>query len=453
MRLRRTLVPLVLLGLCAAPAAHAFSIDTKATLIPGVNPHEDDGGRHEQITADAIRRVTKNPSPKMILLVQRGVQNTDIVHQWDEESHFDNFNQRTPQGRAAFSKGLTTLNQRLERAVALAKGNPQFLDPSFDSFRAIAVDVRNTLAKLVTDKACRKSARCPTASFAARTAALTLNNVPLALVPNPDPHQPTNPDSPFFCCGASGFKRVLGQPPRFFRERMTAVSDAIEFALGVHRGKTLAQTLGANHPLVKALGRDRDAIRAYDAAVEIGHAMHSIEDFFAHTNYVELLTNTAVGSQIPATVDPANGVPLPAGGFESFTETGLRGVLGDARFADLESGAVRTIWLGEGDFCLGDAGVTSVFNPKATFTIGPVDFGPVKLGAITIGTTGRNPAPPPGFRFCHYRTSAAMGLNKDEPGTAEPSHANYPWAAGTATREAALLFKALLQRVAPERVK
>ena len=452
MRLARTLAPLLLVAACVASTAHAFSIDTKATLIPGVNPHEEDGGRHEQITADAIRRVTKNPSPKMILLVQRGVENTDIVHQWDEESHFDNVNQRTPQGRAAFAKALATLNQRLDKAVALAKGDPQFMDPSFDSFRAIAVDVRNTVAKLVTDKTCRKSARCPTASFAARAAALTVNNVPLALVPNPDPHQPTNPDSPFFCCGASGFKRILGQPPRFFRDRMTAVSDAIAFALGDHRGRTLAQILGATHPLVKALERDRDAVRAYNAAVEIGHAMHTIEDFFAHTDYVELMAGTTVGTAIPATVDP-NGVTLPPGGFQGFTEAGLRGVLGDARFADLESGAVKTIWLGEGDFCLGDAGVTSVFNPKAGFTIGPVDFGPVKLGAITVGTTGRNPAPPAGFRFCHYRTSAQPGLNKDEPGTGEPSHVNFPWAAATATREAALLWTALLEKVAPARVK
>ena len=435
----------------AAPAAHGFTIDTTATLVPGIDPHLDEGGRHELVTADAIRAAMRNPSPNMILNVNRGVENTDIVHQWDEESHFDNFNQRTVEGRRAMDRGLGTVRSRLLQAQSLAKDNPQFLSPSFTTFRAIAADVRNTIAKLAVDRTCVTSVRCPKATFVARAAALTVNNAPLLLVQSPDPHQPTNPDSPFFCCGVSGFKRILGQPPRFFRERMNFVSAQIAFALGSHRGRTLAQILGASHPLVRTLQRDRDAIDAYLAAQLMGHAMHATEDFFAHSNYVELTAGVPVGTPIPASIDPRGGIPIPPG-FPAFTRTGLQTALGPARFAELESGAVKTIWLGEGDFCRGDGPVFSVFNPKAGFSIGPRDFGPVKVPKIDVNVVGSNPGPPPGHRFCHYTTSTTMGLNKDKPGAEEPSFQNFPWAAGTATREAAYLWKAFLDVVAPDRI-
>jgi hypothetical protein len=348
-------------------------------------------------------------------------------------------------------RGLSTIRARLAQARTLAKDNPQFLSPSFTTFRAIAADVRNTFAKLAVDRACVTSVRCPKASFLARAGALTANNAALLLVQSPDPHQPTNPDSPFFCCGVSGLKRVLGQPPRFFRERMNFVSAQIAFALGSHRGQTLAQILGASHPLVRTLQRDRDAIDAYLAAQLIGHAMHAIEDFYAHTNYVELMAGVPVGSPIPASIDQRTGIAIPPG-FDNFTRAGLQTVLGANRFADFESGAVKTIWLGEGDFCRGDGPVRSVFNPKLAFSIGPRTIGPVTIPKIDISAGGSNPNPPAGHLFCHYTTSTTMGLNKDEPGTEEPSFQNFDWAAGAARREAAYLWKAFLDVVAPERI-
>jgi hypothetical protein len=183
----------------------------------------------------------------------------------------------------------------------------------------------------------------------------------------------------------------------------------------------------------------------------MGHAMHTTEDFFAHSDYVELMAGVPVGTPIPATIDPKTGIPVPPG-FDDFSRAGLQTALGATRFADLESGAVRTIWLGEGDFCLGDGPVFSVFNPKAGFSIGPRDFGPVKIPKIDIRVIGSNPGPPPGFRFCHYTTSTTMGLNKDHPGAEEPSFQNFPWAAGAATREAAYLWKTFLDVVAPDRI-
>jgi hypothetical protein len=52
--------------------------------------------------------------------------------------------------------------------------------------------------------------------------------------------------------------------------------------------------------------------------------------------------------------------------------------------------------------------------------------------------------PPPPFHFCHYHTATAPGLNKDEPGTEEPSFANHEAARDAATRLSAVIWNAFL---------
>ena len=67
--------------------------------------------------------------------------------------------------------------------------------------------------------------------------------------------------------------------------------------------------------------------------------------------------------------------------------------------------------------------------------------------AFTTGagiTPGQNSSPPPPFNFCHYHTAFAAGLNKDEPGTEEPSFANHDVAKDAARRWSSVLWEAFL---------
>lgn len=68
----------------------------------------------------------------------------------------------------------------------------------------------------------------------------------------------------------------------------------VEAALGQHCAplvgcRTLAESLGIAHPLVQRLVRARNALAAYRAWEDLGHVFHATQDFFAHSNYVELM--------------------------------------------------------------------------------------------------------------------------------------------------------------------
>ena len=58
--------------------------------------------------------------------------------------------------------------------------------------------------------------------------------------------------------------------------------------------------IGASDTDVVALKRERNDIDAYLAYQDLGHAFHSTEDFFAHSNYVELMGGVNVGDSIAA---------------------------------------------------------------------------------------------------------------------------------------------------------
>src|SRR4029077_8930778 len=107
-------------------------------------------------------------------------------------------------------------------------------------------------------------------------------------------------------------------------------------------------------------------------------------------------------------------IPVPTN-FAQFNLTGVRVIMGDARFAQLESGDVFTIWLAEGDYSLGDAGIFNPFNPATATQLGGVELFDIQVPAVSIPALGRNPNPFPGFHHGHYRSSTALGLNKDCP--------------------------------------
>jgi hypothetical protein len=206
---------------------------------------------------------------------------------------------------------------------------------------------------------------------------------------------------------------------------------------------TFAIAISRDNPLRRKLVKLRNAVRAYLAYQDLGHAFHATQDFFAHTNYVELQAGVPVGTPIPA----GTVVPVPAT-FDEFSLDGFRRLLpqerpqiGGTTFDELESGAVLTRWLGEGDFCAGN-----FFNPAG----GSIK---VKLPiAVSLPGGGRNPDPPSGFRYCHYTTKSTVGLNKDEPTAKDPaknelSYANHEVAVKAALQMSILLWRSFLASI------
>src|SRR3990170_1521835 len=73
------------------------------------------------------------------------------------------------------------------------------------------------------------------------------------------------------------------------------------------------------------------ALRAYRAFQALGHAFHATQDFFAHSNYVELMAGVAVESPIPAGTQ----VPVPQSR-TGFSLKGLKTLMGAEQFKKLE---------------------------------------------------------------------------------------------------------------------
>jgi len=114
---------------------------------------------------------------------------------------------------------------------------------------------------------------------------------------------------------------------------------------------------------------------------------------------------------------------------------------------------VLTIWLGDGDYSLGDAGIQNFFNPGTGIEIGGIDLLGVHIPAVAISSVGQNANPFPGFTHGHYLSSTALGLNKDcafDPTatpTDEPAHRNYLPARQAAVEMSAMMWTAFLQSI------
>ena len=444
---------LCLLG--AASPVSAFKIDFLTTFVPFANIPHVGQPVHEEITRDAITNVMPSASQALIINLQRGVQNADIIHQFDSESHFDNCSVFLNVG---FSNGFATMNRRFAAARPNALGNPEFLAPHYTSFLDISANVVAALGALATDPQCLLQPACPTSRAAADAIVVSSLLPSLAVNPNPDTHRTSNPHSLFHYppdpnCQGNGFGLCgyLGPVQEAYLDVMDIVEDAVTRALGDHFDPTclcdrnLKQVLGSSNAHVVRLERLKNAIRAYHAHQDLGHALHAAQDFFAHTDYVELMAGVAVGQAIPA----GTTIPLPTD-FSQFNLPGLQSLMGAMRFNQLESGDVLTIWLGDGDFSLGDAGIQNFFNPSTGIEIGGIDLFGLNIPAVTVPSVGQNPNPFPGFNHGHYLSSTALGLNKDNPSessTDEPAHLNFLHARRAAVQVSVLLWTAFLQSI------
>jgi hypothetical protein len=443
-RIRRSLTALLAIGLAAcvySAAGSGFAIDKSKTFLGGTFTHGDGtDGVHEAITATAIRRGLPRAPGELIGLVQAGAENVDVTHHFDSEYHFDSAS--TAAFPKRFDRAFATVHAHLAGAAKLADRNPEFFDPSYPTFRHIAQSLAAAMRDLAAHPRCDD---CDGAKLRAGSSFIERWLPALYVNENPDPHHPTNPESVWASqsflrtdCGLCG---KLWPVNKAYRSLTTAIEGESRRAL------TESTALPKKDPLRARIAGIRAALRAYRAFQALGHAFHATQDFFAHSNYVELMAGVQVAQPVPA----GTRIPVP-GRRGDWSGAGLKKLMGAGRYRMLESGAANAIWLGEGDYCLGSA-----YNPrtKRTVTIPAsitkrLGLSPIRLEIPAIGT---NPRPPAGLRYCHYPTSANPGLNKDEPvdpgrpRAAEPSFVNHPFARQAAEDMTAVLWKSFLASV------
>jgi hypothetical protein len=167
-------------------------------------------------------------------------------------------------------------------------------------------------------------------------------------------------------------------------------------------------------------------IDAYRAFQGLGHALHAVQDFFAHSNYVELFTGVTPGYAIASVKRPGSSafwrprdIQLPSP--PQFTLAGLHEFLVQ-EYEHLQTGNLSTRWLGEDDAC---ASSRSSSNPVTTLSFSKETYEGSVVEAFSIAP-GVNPDPQSGFDYCHYKTSTNGGLNKDVPCQGDPRNVTSP---------------------------
>ena len=444
MRPRQSLSTALVVGVVAcayAAGGSGFAIDKSKTFLGGTFTHgTGTDGVHEAITAKALRRGMPGASQNLVGLIQAGAENVDVTHHFDAEYHFDSSSMATYPKR--FEKAFATLHVHLRGAAKLADRNPEFFDPTYPTFRHIAKALSSSLKTLADHPRCTS---CSRTTLRLRAELVTGTLGPLLVNESPDPHYPTNPESVFASESVLSVDcRLCGKlwpVNKGFRTIISTVESASKLAL------TEGTALDKKDPLRIRIQGIYQALRAYRAFQALGHAFHATQDFFAHSNYVELMAGVAVAQPIPA----GTRIPVPQRRAD-FGVPGLTRQMGAARLGKLESGAANAIWLGEGDYCLG-----SLYNPKTNFKVSIPEAITNAIGVPRISFTtpaiGTNPNPPSGLNYCHYHTSTNPGLNKDEPvnpkkpSASEPSYVNHPFARQAAEDMTAVLWKSFLTSV------
>src|SRR5262249_6221856 len=126
-------------------------------------------------------------------------------------------------------------------------------------------------------------------------------------------------------------------------------------------GGGLASNVKIDRGLVRVLAAERDFYRVYPAFMALGHAFHGLQDFFAHSNYVELMAGPLTKGRYPDGVPVGDSIasygvtpaelPLPVA-LTDFNLAGLKRIMGPKLFGQLQSGWASTPWLGEDDNCV-----------------------------------------------------------------------------------------------------
>jgi hypothetical protein len=263
------------LSLATAPG-YAFMIDRSAWISTFGSVIHLGAPIHEEITERAIGQVTPSANPRMIQNIKIGNQNTDFTHQFDAQYHFDS----STVGNGGFRVGFNRIQEDLREAAEAARNNPLFFNPIHVRFRDIVEDVVATFLALSQNEKCNlEESACPARTLAAEAMAIQAEGVAFIENPNPDPDRT--------------FASLIGE-----------VNAKVNSALGRHcRAGNVFSGSRCFDQLEDMIKDNRDfqdkakylrtlqrEIQAYKAWQHLGHAFHTTQDFFAHSNYVELMS-------------------------------------------------------------------------------------------------------------------------------------------------------------------
>jgi hypothetical protein len=223
-----------------------------------------------------------------------GVFNTDFSHQPEAPFHFDS----STMTNAGFDNGFDNLHSMLAEAKSEAmlcdpqcRINPMFLSPWHSTFRDMAEDVVGTYLQLTANGGCLEEWACPTTAFATDAAEIQGEILPVLVDNDPDPDPLVaatfNNNSAMLVVNLAGV--------------ISHVKGELDAALGPHCRNvpwdrqtcfTRLEDMLTDHPgfqsLAQHLRQLQQELQAYYAWQHLGHALHSTQDFFAHSDYVEI---------------------------------------------------------------------------------------------------------------------------------------------------------------------
>ena len=382
---------------------------------------------HENITRDGMRMVTPDASLRLIRHVQSGNVNADSPadHKFDHVYHVNNATVQN--GR--FSQSFELIQDFLNQAVVQARDNPAVLNPMHGSFRNLAADVAASLTSLGLNLQCGglgllTESACPKAQLFAAAAAIAafelVNPSSPVRFPMPDPHGPNKSSVDQV---RNSLNDLLDPPrkhcaPLDSNRCFSRLDDMLKDNEDFQRG-------------VRHLRKLQRQIRAYYAWQYIGHAFHTTQDFFAHSNFVELL----------------NGEPGPPCGTVSLAICGrpIANQAKDYQEAMLDP-FLRQIRQG---FAFNLDTLQDALGGKfSQLQTGYVDIHSAADIALKAASKYCPEAPPQGFQYCHWPKDYVPGLDKDSEDKLEefPAHRNHRAAKHAATFVSAELWRTFLVR-------
>ena len=449
------LAALLVAGLTLAPRTKAFKVG-----IVGWPPV------HEDITNEAIASVMPTRDPLMVQNIQSGVFNTDLSHQIENAYHFDNSNANSD--NHGFDNGFATLHAMLGLAATEAKTcdvagnctiNPLFLNPQHYSYRDLIEDISGTYLQIAFSSSCWWEPACPSDSLVASSISTETEVIPALLDGDPDPDQ-------VVAYQFSDSNIAIAVPN--LAQIVADAKSKLDAALGPHCRPDWANAVGQGacfnrledmapddngfQLLVGHLRILQYEYQAFYAWQHLGHAFHTTQDFFAHSNYVELSSghmgppcdptshdastvcdaalNTSVATgKIPTKV-PYRAIPLPIDSNYPWpwTLTEFGNAFNTASMKKmLDSNSSHQLFSDANSLHL----QTGFFPCKS-------DIGPA---------AGEAPFDD-GFSYCHTPTGGggSPGMNKDQQFDTgdQLNHQNHEWAVFAATRMSVALFGAFL---------
>ena len=371
---------------------------------------------HQDVTRDALRNVNRDYGVTMSALamgfVISGNVNTDNLngpHKWGAQLNDYHVNNAL-NTNAQFVRSFTLVRNSIDIAASLARNNLRFLEPARDSGY-----IKSTL-----ETVCRNVRRQPLCS-------------PLRV--------------PGFL--HSGEYRATDPHESNYAENILKIVDPMIVDLE-SRNDT------AN---VTRLNNVRNELRAYRARQLLGHAFHTLQDTFAHSNFVELM-HGKVGppclGNFPDRTDICSRRAIPA---NPITQ----------RFADPIFGEFYRM-LGDGFALRRDTFRQALGSRARRFQTGSVLFGDLEPGTtagdvleqafeslVSVRDTGEVTAgacPTSDSRdYCHWRGAHRPALNKDNSTNSAASQENFGHARRTALLASEIMWEHFLTRaeLLPER--